>query len=224
METQIISYYNQLAKDYDSDRFDNSYGKFIDKQERQILTQILTNPNEQILDLACGTGRLLNFASIGIDASSEMLNIAKEKFPDRVFFHAEADHTGLDSNSVDTIIIFHLFMHLDELKIDNILAECSRILTKNGRVIFDIPSQKRRNLLNYKSNEWHGAYSSTIKKLQLNKDFVIKKHYGILFLPIHRFPKILRPFFTKIDSLLANSIFAEYSSYLIIEYRKNEQH
>ncbi|WP_139423771.1 methyltransferase domain-containing protein [Chryseobacterium mulctrae] len=34
-----------------------------------------------MLDLGCGRGRLLNFATHGVDFSQEMLNIAQEKFP-----------------------------------------------------------------------------------------------------------------------------------------------
>jgi hypothetical protein len=32
---RIVDYYDGLAKSYDSDRFGNSYGRFIDRQERQ---------------------------------------------------------------------------------------------------------------------------------------------------------------------------------------------
>jgi hypothetical protein len=37
---KIIEYYNQLASEYDENRFGNSYGQFIDFQERRILNKI----------------------------------------------------------------------------------------------------------------------------------------------------------------------------------------
>jgi predicted SAM-dependent methyltransferase len=111
-------------------------------------------------------------------------------------------------------------MHLKQNKVDNILDECNRILKVNGRIIFDIPSKKRRNLFKYKSNEWHGAFSCTLKELKSNPNFKISKSFGILFLPIHRFPKFTRKFFTNLDLILANSFLKEYSSYLIIEFHK----
>ena len=36
---KIIDYYDNLAETYDENRFENTYGKFIDKQERNILNQ-----------------------------------------------------------------------------------------------------------------------------------------------------------------------------------------
>lgn len=217
---EIVHYYNDLAKTYDQDRFDNSYGKFIDSQERKILNKLLINQDEQILDLACGTGRLLNYASIGVDASAEMIAVAKRKFPEKTFLQNEADTINLAENSVDTIISFHFFMHLDQNKINQVLAESNRILKKNGRIIFDIPSRKRRNLLGYKKADWHGASSLNISDLKANPDFVVKKTYGLLFFPIHRFPVFCRKFFVKLDSFLANSFLKEYSSYLIIVLEK----
>jgi hypothetical protein len=37
MKTNILNYYNHLAKTYDENRFGNSYGKYIDEQERAFL-------------------------------------------------------------------------------------------------------------------------------------------------------------------------------------------
>lgn len=217
---EIIRYYDALANSYDEDRFDNTYGKFIDNQERKILDRILINKNETILDLACGTGRLSNYASIGVDGSSEMIEIAKRKFPEKTFLRNEADTIILDDNSIDTIISFHFFMHLNEQKINQILDEADRILKKNGRIVFDIPSKKRRNLLGYKKKNWHGANSLNIADFKSNPHFRVKRTFGILFFPIHRFPASWRKFLVKLDTVLANSFLKEYSSYLVIELEK----
>lgn len=217
----IISYYNKIAKIYDQDRFNNTYGRFIDHQERKILNILLRNKNGIVLDLACGSGRLLNYANFGIDASIEMVKIAKEKFPDKIIEISDAELTSFESNSMDTIISFHFFMHLNEEKIKKILLECNRILKPKGRIIFDIPSQKRRNLLKFKSDFWHGSYSSNFKKIsKIDSNFKIKRSFGLLFLPIHRIPKKIRSFFLNLDYILANSFLKEYSSYVIIEIEK----
>ncbi len=219
----IISYYNDIAKIYDEDRFNNSYGKFVDSQERKILNKLLTNKNDIVLDLACGSGRLLNYANLGVDASVEMVKIAKEKFPDKKIVVSDAELTTFENNSIDTIISFHFFMHLNKEKIKNILLECNRILKPNGKIIFDIPSKKRRNLLKFKSENWHGSYSAVFNEIcKINPNFYIKSSFGLLFLPIHRLPKNYRNFFLKLDYILANSFLKEYSSYVIIEFKKNE--
>jgi len=219
---EIVNYYDDLAGSYDENRFDNPYGRFIDRQERIVLDKLLTNKNEVILDLACGSGRLLNYATFGTDASPKMIEIARQKFKSKTVYLSDAEQTPFEDNSIDTIISFHFFMHLNWDKISRILQECSRILKPGGRIIFDIPSKKRRKLLNFKSNEWHGAFSATIAEIKANPGFKIGRTFGFLFFPIHRFPESFRKFLIKADLLIANSFLKEYSSYLIIEFRKNE--
>jgi SAM-dependent methyltransferase len=218
---EIVGFYDELATTYESDRFENSYGKFIDEQERKILKRLLTNSEERVVDMPCGSGRFLNFAHIGIDGSKEMVRLSILKFPGKTIFQADAEKTGLEDHSIDTIISFHFFMHLNEEKVKRILQECERILKPNGRIIFDIPSAKRRKLIQYKRTNWHGGFSLTNKEVSnLNPHFEIQRSFGILFVPIHRIPKRIRPFFTTIDRILSNSFLKEYSSYQIFEFVK----
>ncbi|MGQ2981914.1 methyltransferase domain-containing protein [Flavobacterium sp.] len=215
----ILDYYNALAKDYDADRFGNSYGQFIDKQERQVLDKLLKDANGTIVDLACGSGRLLDHATFGVDGSSEMVYIAKSKFPNKEVFLSDAGTLPFADASIDTIISFHFFMHLDEATIANILTECHRVISPGGRIIFDIPSIKRRRLLNYKSNNWHGATGFSFNKINeiTRGKFKVRSAFGLMFFPIHRFPKGLRRFLGKADAVIANSFLKEYSSYLVVE-------
>ena len=219
---QIIEYYNQLAKSYDDERFNNSYGNFIDKQERKILAKLLMNNKAAVLDLACGSGRLLNYANFGLDGSAEMCRISREKHPGKEIFHSDAEKLPFADNSLDAIISFHFFMHLPKNKIENILLECHRVLNNNGRMIFDIPSKKRRRMGNYKTQQWHGASSFSISELEQLKSehFKIKSSYGLLFFPIHRFPKKIRKYLSGFDKMMANSFLKEYSSYLVVEFEK----
>lgn len=219
---QIVQYYDDIATRYDADRFGNSYGRFIDAQEKRILDKLISVKEERVLDLACGSGRLLAYATYGLDASTEMLRLAKEKFPEKVFLHAEANAIPLDASYVDTVISFHFFMHLDRPAIEKIVTEVHRVVKDGGRFIFDIPSAKRRKLLGYTGNSWHGAYSSDLKEIaEIGRDiFTIKRSYGVLMLPIHRLPVGIRKYFKWLDYHLANSFLKKYSSYLIIELVK----
>lgn len=219
---QVIQYYDKIATSYDADRFGNSYGRFIDAQERKVLNHLLADRQEIVLDLACGSGRLLSYANIGLDASAEMLKLASEKFPGKPTLHAEADAIPLGAASLDTVISFHFFMHLDHAGVAKIVSEVHRVLKDEGRLIFDIPSGKRRKLLGYTTDTWHGAHSATLEDItQMVQDkFVVKSSYGLLLLPVHRIPKRIRRFCIWLDYLLANSFLKEYSSYLILELRK----
>ncbi len=217
---KIVEYYNELASTYDENRFDNAYGKFIDAQERILLNQLLNDNGDLILDLACGSGRLLDFATVGTDASEKMLEIAKKKHKNKKLVLSDAEQMQFEADTFDKIISFHFFMHLNDEKIIAILNECHRILKKDGKLIFDIPSFKRRNLFKFKSKGWHGAHSASIEELKQHPNFRISQVHGILFLPIHRFPKFSRRFFIKLDLILSNTFLKEYSSYLVVEFEK----
>jgi ubiquinone/menaquinone biosynthesis C-methylase UbiE len=219
---EIVQYYNTLAGQYDKDRFNNTYGRYIDAQERKLLDRLLQNPNTIVLDLACGSGRLLNYASIGADASSEMVHIAQSKYPDKKICSSNAHQLPFDDQSVDTIISFHFFMHLDITYVQQTLKECHRILKPGGRIIFDIPSKKRRNLLRHQQQDWHGGFSMTLKEAATVEPelFSLQQSFGLLFFPIHHFPKRIRKYFNAIDTVLAKTFLKEYSSYLVIDYQK----
>ena len=79
---QVVRYYDQLADRYDQDRFGISYGVYVDAQERRLLRKWLAPVSQgKTLDLACGTGRLLDLATHGLDASQAMVRIARSKHP-----------------------------------------------------------------------------------------------------------------------------------------------
>jgi len=219
---EIVQYYNRLAGQYNEDRFNNTYGRYIDAQERKILNRLLQNPNAIVLDLACGSGRLLNYATMGADASSEMVQIAQSKYADKKIYCCNAHQLPFDDHSVDTIISFHFLMHLDITYVQQILQECHRILKPGGRIIFDIPSKKRRTLLHQQQQDWHGAFSLSLDEIKILQPelFNLQQSFGLLLLPIHRFPKKIRQYFTAIDAALSKTFFKEYSSYLVIEYQK----
>jgi hypothetical protein len=113
-------------------------------------------------------------------------------------------------------------MHLHEKTLKNIMVETHRILEPKGELIFDFPSKKRRELLGYKAANWHGATSYDLSDIQeLSKElFTIKYSRGFLFLPIHKLPVQMRPWFYGVDQLLCKSFLKSYSSYIAIILEK----
>lgn len=220
---KIIEYYNQLASEYDENRFGNSYGQFIDFQERRILNKIFKKPSGKILDLACGSGRLTNFATTGADASEEMLKIARKKFPEKEFFQAKSNELPFEKESFQGCLTFHFIMHLDEDMFIKTIDEVQRILSKNGTFIFDIPVKSRRKILNQNQENWHAALSFNQKEIEkfIKNKFEIKRKFGILMIPIHRIPKRFRKYFLTFDFLLSNfGLLKNLTSYHIYELRK----
>ena len=219
---EIIDYYDKAAPDYDHSRFGNSYGEFIDYQERAIISSLLKSaPRNQTLDLACGTGRFLDFADFGVDASEKMLEIAIQKFPQVSLFQEDARSTHFYSNTFSAIISMHFLMHLDKDTTKDVLNECDRILKTGGLLIIDFPSKYRRQLFRQKTEGWRCANDFKLGELlALNKNFRLKKYFGIMLFPIHRFSpgtiKILR----RIDTLLCRSFIRRYASYLVVALEK----
>ena len=223
MIDEIKKYYDELASIYDNNRFENSYGKYVDLQERAFFkSRITKTENSKILDLGCGTGRFLSFANFGVDISPNMIAESKLKFPNIEFSEGSVSNIPFENNFFETIFSMHVIMHLNCEITKDFLDESHKKLQENGRLIFDFPSKKRRNLFKYKSNNWHGANSFSIDEINLiiHRKWKMTKLQGILFLPIHRFPKFSRAFFVKIDTLLCKSFLKEYASYCIIELKK----
>ncbi len=223
MIDEIKKYYDDLASTYDNNRFENSYGKYLDIQERNFLNSIIKKTeNSKILDLGCGTGRFLGFANFGVDISPKMIAVSKSKFPNIEFREGSASNIPFENDFFETIFSLHVIMHLNHQITNDFLEESHKKLKNHGKLIFDFPSKKRRRLISVKPKNWHAANSfsiDTINKMIQGK-WMITKYQGILFLPIHRFPVFSRSFFVKLDTLLCKSFLKEYASYCIIELKK----
>lgn len=223
-ESIVRQYYQDIASDYDNSRFNNSYGSYIDRQERTILQRWLGNPRHQsVLDLACGTGRFLEFATVGLDASENMLNIARQNYPQKELILASASQIPIEPETFDAVFCFHLFMHLSPTKIQEILNECYRILRPQGIAIFDIPSALRRKFVSYQAQSWHGATSLSPEDIQKIADagnWELKETIGIAFFPIHRLPSATRKFVISLDTFLCQSWMKSFASYSVFKLQK----
>lgn len=223
MSKEITTYYNNLAKEYDKDRFDNSYGQYIHAQEERIVSQFISANNiSDNLDLACGTGRFLKYAQHGSDISKEMIKVANEKFPAKHLSIESAQATTFPDESFNNITCFHLMMHLDNKLLQEILAEANRIMRKGGLFIFDIPSNQRRKLKGKRKEKWHGSNSISKNNLLqfIDKKWELVSYQGVAFFPIHRIPQALRKYVIHLDNLFCNSILKEYSSHLVFILKK----
>ena len=189
--------------------------------------------DEMRLDMACGTGRLTNYATHGLDASAEMMAHAIKRHPSVQFTQASATATVFPDNMFDVVFSFHLLMHLNPATVEGIFKEVHRILKPGGRFIIDIPSKKRRQLFHHRQASWHGALEMTITEVERmaaagrNTDggnesrlFALNRTFGIMMLPLHRLPERIRKPLLRIDYAMANGWAKEYSSYLICELIK----
>ena len=222
MSEEIKEYYDQLASEYDSNRFDNSYGKYVDYQEKRIVRKLLQGYDiDKTLDMACGTGRFLDYATYGIDYSPQMLEVAQSKYPEKKLSERSILNSGFDDNTFSTILSFHAVMHLTKEETHAFLNEAYRITDVGGQLIFDFPSKDRRKLTNYKSDNWHASNDISINELkEMAKGWKLKSYYGILFFPIHRLPNSVRNIFRSVDNWFCRSFLRKYASYIIVVLEK----
>jgi ubiquinone/menaquinone biosynthesis C-methylase UbiE len=221
----IDSYYNKLAPDYDASRFNNSYGQFIHEQECEALVRMLNrSSSHDVLDLACGTGRMLDFAQTGCDLSPQMLAEAQKKHPSKTLILADASQLPFSAGVFEMVYSLHFFMHLDAQKTKAVLAEVHRVSKPGAYFAFDIPSQKRRGLTRgHHKRNWHGSNAASLASLQVlanNCGWQIIEYQGVLFFPIHLVPVFMRPYLRRLDSFFCRSFLKAYASYLFVILQK----
>ncbi len=125
--------YNRIADNYD-DSFD---GKFTMKFKEFLLEESISNPNDTVLDVACGNGTLLKMISercairgYGIDISENMIENAKRKCPDMTFEVTSCEHSSFPSQMFDVITVCAAYHHFPDVKA--FAQEASRLLKPNG--------------------------------------------------------------------------------------------
>ena len=222
----VRDYYDSLAKDYDNNRFGNSYGRYIDSSERKILHEWLDQVTpSKVVDIGCGTGRLLGFCMTGLDSSLEMLKIAAVKFPDRRLFQANLPHLCPEVNTCFQVAIcFHVLMHLDENIIQQSFGEIRQLVPIGGHLVFDIPSKDRREIRprSPSSTSWHGSTAATRADIDrwMGEHWQFVERRGILFFPIHRLPAFMRNWLCAVDGWIGKTPLARYSSYHVYRLKR----
>jgi SAM-dependent methyltransferase len=96
-------------------------------------------PAGRALDAACGTGRLTELLVergddvVGVDQSPEMLDVARDRFPDATFHVGDMRQLPLEDASVDLAISGLAFAHLPDLA--PAFAELARVLRPGGHLV-----------------------------------------------------------------------------------------
>ena len=140
-----------------------------------------------VVDLACGNGRHLIPAAkhckkvIGVDISSELLKITKEKIKNEglknVFLiHSDVTSIPIDSNSVD-YILFIAALHNIKGKENRIkaLKEVKRILKKDGKALISVWSRWQDKF----RKEFFKKYFKQISNLEFGDINIYWKQHGL---------------------------------------------
>lgn len=114
--------------------------KFVSQYGTNLIHLLDPVEDEYILDLGCGTGDLANKIQgfncnvIGIDASLDMINTAKEKYPHMDFHHMPAEDISLNQ-SFHAVFSNAVLHWVKEPKV--VLEEVYKALKDGGRLVIE---------------------------------------------------------------------------------------
>ena len=141
---------NSIVESYNSWRFGGKSGKYVNKKEIDTVAKLIHGEDlNNILDIACGTGRvtkeLIKFSGnvTGLDYSKGMLKIAKKNI--NFLVRGDVFELPFKSNSFSGVIITRFFQHYANL--ETILKEIKRIVKQDGFIIFDVLKWSPRNVI-----------------------------------------------------------------------------
>lgn len=222
MRLEIVEYYNALATDYDHSRFGGSYGRFLHAAEQAILLDWLPRNRGATLDLACGTGRLADFADVGLDASEPSLAVARCIHAKIPFVRGDAEALPFANASFAAVLSFHFLMHLDSDALTRVFAEAARVLQPGGILILDVVSARRRALARRKQTGWHGATAldaAGLRALGAGAGLRLTALRGVAMAPLHRLPERWRLPLAGLDARLCR-IAPQAASFLVARFER----
>lgn len=118
--------------------------------EKKYLDDLIVNVGKDasVLDVGCGTGKpildyLINLGLkvTGVDASTNMLNIARSNFPSIEFIQADMRQLALNKK-FDAIIAWHSFFHLTSADQPMMFEIFARHLKPKGILLFTSGTEK----------------------------------------------------------------------------------
>jgi ubiquinone/menaquinone biosynthesis C-methylase UbiE len=136
-----------MAASFDARRFGGPIGQLLLHDQERVLAEFLGDVSDRrILDMATGTGRAaLALAKrgalvTGVDASSEMLDVARKRAADAGltidFAKGDAHALAYADRSFDGVVCLRMLMHVPDWR--SALSELCRV-TRN-RLVFDYPA------------------------------------------------------------------------------------
>lgn len=196
---EIVKLYRRgdVAETFDRERDEFLYQKYKHKIEANILKKVLeklkSDQKVKILDVACGTGRMLPVVLeykvdyTGLDTSKSMTKYLREKAKkmnkekDVKLVIGDATKIPFKDESFDFVFSYHLTWHLPPESEKKMILEMQRVTKRGGYFVFDILnsnfiSEKIKKISGFKSEK--GIYKmgvSEIKKLLLSREYFLEK-------------------------------------------------
>jgi len=164
-----IDAYNQIARTYKRQNFENNFWKEqFEKLQNEMSKIKLKQHNSTFLDLGCGTGRDYALATtagmkyIGIDLSKKMLAIARQTHKQGDFREMDITKLNLDDNEFDIVWASAVLLHLDSTDLQKALEEIKRVMKDTG--LLYVAMEMRQKGQDYKEMKTSIKDGSRIKR------------------------------------------------------------
>lgn len=217
-----ISYTDSHKKEekgisYDKHYAEDSWRRFLWSRERVALTAFLETYLRDweinLLDFACGTGRICGFlenrvtTAVGVDVSKSMLDAAKQRLTRTELIQADITKGDvLQGRKFNLITAFRFFLNAGPELRRKVLKALVPLLEEDGYFVFNNHRNRTSPLVRFKYNRCHKQrnFMSMQEMHSLVSEFglEIARIYPIGFLPL---PKVKLPELCNraIDSIAA---------------------
>jgi SAM-dependent methyltransferase len=129
---RLTDYFDSIAERWDRWQGHNRYYH----KNVHHLFQFLISQHASVLELGCATGDLLNAlqpsVGVGVDISSQMVQLAQKKYPRFIFHTMNAEQLSLDQK-FDYVIMSDLVGHLHDIQ--QALEKTQNVMTPRSRLI-----------------------------------------------------------------------------------------
>ncbi len=157
-----------------------------DLVEKTYLNDILEHlpAGAKVLDLGCGDGKPIleyfikhGINVLGVDASTQMIELAKANFPTTGFLLKDMRELDLEEE-FDAIIAWHSFFHLPAGDQPNMFAIFKRHLKPNGILLFTSGTERGEVWsMNGGENLFHASLATAeYQTLLLENEFKVLRH------------------------------------------------
>ena len=136
---------------WNSQRYTEKFS-FVHQYGNEVVSLIDMHGVETVLDLGCGNGALtarflkLSKSVIGMDASEEMLRIARKDHPEIMFVCGDATAFQLDTR-VDVVFSNAVFHWIEECRQADMIGCVYNALNDGGQFVFEMGGQGNNQLI-----------------------------------------------------------------------------
>ncbi|MDD4716449.1 MAG: class I SAM-dependent methyltransferase, partial [Oscillospiraceae bacterium] len=126
-----------MNENWDAKKYEQEFD-FVYRHGEDLLGLLELEPGEKILDLGCGNGVLskkiadLGAFVVGVDASEDMLALARNKYPELSFFQKDASNFTMPEQ-FDAVFSNAVFHWIDNQ--DGLMESIRSVLRPGGRLV-----------------------------------------------------------------------------------------